>query len=172
MSATARLLTLATGCLAFAMALPASAQEQVQTNCPSGNNATIGEGSITGFVDGLPSPPCQEPSLPPATPTPLFSRNHEFPAPAGAPRQPDFRVASTELGFDKGIGPAPGYAIAYQGKRYLVIDIKTADGSPFFSGGSRFVIGVKGANLDVGLAPIAPDKAPGETPAQAANVIN
>jgi hypothetical protein len=172
MSAARRLLTLATGCLAFALILPAAAQDQAQASCPSGNNATIGQGAITGFGGGLPSSPCQEPALPPATPTPLLSRSHEFPAAAGEPRRPDFRVASTDLGFEKGIGPAPGYAIAYQGKRYLVIDIETADGSPFFSGGSRFVIGVKGASLDVGLGAITPDKAPGSTPAQNANVVN
>jgi hypothetical protein len=172
MSVAGRLLILATGCLAFALALPVAAQDQAPGSCPSGNNSAIGEGTIAGFAQGLPSPPCQEPSLPPATPKPLLSKNHEFPAPAGEPRRPDFRVASTELGFENGIGPAPGYAVAYQGKRYLVIDIKTGDGSPFFSGGSRFVVGVKGASLDVGLAPIPADKAPAITPAQTANVLN
>ena len=107
-----------------------------------------------------------------ATPKPLLSDGHEFPDPAGEPRQADLRVASTDLGFESGIGPAPGYAVAYQGKRYLVIDIKTPDGSPFFSGGSRFVIGVKGARLDVGLAVVPAGRAPGSTPAQAANVLN
>jgi hypothetical protein len=154
------------------LALPAAAQDQAQENCQAGNNAIIGEGTIAGFAKGLPNPPCQQPSLPPATAKPLSSKSHEFPVPAGEPRQPDFRIASTELGFESGIGPAPGYAIAYQGHRYLVIDIKTQDGSPFFSGGSRFVVGVRGARLDVGLAATPADKAPGSTPAQAANVLN
>ncbi len=150
----------------MALALPAAAQ-----TCPS-DNASVGEGAITGFVDGLPKPPCQEPALPPATPKPLVSTSHEFPKPAGAPIKPEFRVASTDLGFDKGIGPAPGYAIAYQGKHYLVVEVKAADGGPSFSGGSRFTIGVKGATLLVGLATIPADKALEPGPAQAANVIN
>ena len=139
----------------LALALPAAAQQQADSTaiCPT-VNAPIGDGTVTGFVDGLPRPPCQEPSLPPATPMPLVSKADEFPPPAGEPAKPDFRVASTDLGFDKGIGPAPGYAIRYQGRHYLVIDIKTADGAPFFSGGSRYVIGVKGASLEVGLAEI------------------
>lgn len=171
MSGAARLLTLATGCLALAWALPAAAQQQAAATCPTGN-ATIGEGIVSGFTDGLPHPPCQEPALPPATPKPLVSRNHEFPAPAGEPLKPEFRLASTDLGFDKGIGPAPGYAIAYQGKHYLVVEVKAADGGPSFSGGSRFVIGVKGANLIVGLATIPADKAPEPGPAEAAKVLN
>jgi hypothetical protein len=37
--------------------------------------------------------------------------------------------------------------------------VKAADGGPSFSGGSRFVIGVEGASLLVGLATIPADKA-------------
>jgi hypothetical protein len=171
MSGAGRLLTLATGCLAFALALPVAAQDQQA--CPAGRaGASIGEGPMSGFGDSLPLPPCQEPALPPASPKPLHSKSNEFPAPAGEPLKSDFSVASTDLGFEKGIGPAPGYAISYRGKRYLVIEVKAADGGPSFSGGSRFVIGVKGANLIVGLAAIPSDKAPGLTAVAAANVVN
>lgn len=174
MSGAARLLTLATGCLAFALTLPVAAQDRPaagQQVCPTGQGS-IGEGSITGFTEGQPQPPCQEPTLPPASPRPLASKSREFPAPAGATIKPEFSVASTELGFEKGIGPAPGYAIAYQGKRYLVVDVKAADGGPSFSGGSRFVIGVRGANLVVGLAGIPSGKAPEPPPIESASIVN
>ncbi len=171
MSVRVRLLALLTGSLALALALPAAAQQPEGAGCPA-SNATIGGGKMAGFGEGMPAPPCQDPSLPPATPRLDVSKSSEFPPPAGDPARPEFRVASTELGFDKGIGPAPGYSIAYQGKRYLVIDIKTADGSPFFSGGTRFVIGVDGASLDVGLAAMPADAVAKSGPAQAANVLN
>lgn len=152
-----------------ALALPAAAQQSA-AGCPS-VSSTVGEGPFKGFADALPLPPCQDPSRPPATAPPLASRSDELPPPAGAPIKPDTRVASTELGFDKGIGPAPGYVIAYHGKNYLVVDVAVEGGGPFFSGGSRYVIGAEGSSLVIGLAQYKgqPSK---PKPAEAASIVN
>ena len=61
------------------------------------------------------------------------------------------RLPSTALGFEKGIAPAPGLTIDYRGQEYLVVEVAAVDNSPTFSGGSRFVITVRGGALEVGL---------------------
>jgi len=71
--------------------------------------------------------------------------------PAGAPVLADLHVASTELGFQRGIAPAPGRTVGYRGLDYLVVEVTAVGDGPVFSGGSRFVITTKGGGLDVGL---------------------
>ncbi|HTR85153.1 MAG TPA: hypothetical protein VMI56_11800 [Reyranella sp.] len=138
-----------------ALALPAAAQE---SNCPAKPD-TLADGVFSKFGNGLPKPPCAEPSLPPGTVKPLASQpRSEFMAP-GQPLVADYHIASTELGFEKGIAPAPGLAVTYQGKKYRVTDVVAEGGGPSFSGGSRFVIGVKGSNLMVGLKSYVPGSA-------------
>ena len=67
------------------------------------------------------------------------------------PTVADLHVSSTALGFEKGIAPAPGRTIDYRGQEYLVVEVAAVDNSPTFSGGSRFVITVRGGALEVGL---------------------
>ena len=71
--------------------------------------------------------------------------------PAGAPVVADLHVASTELGFEQGIAPAPGRSVGYRGLDYLVVEVTAVGDGPIFSGGSRFVITTRGGALDVGL---------------------
>ena len=101
--------------------------------------------------DGVPQPPCAEPSLPPATHSPLPGVNSDAVPPADVAPVADLHVVSTDLGFDRGIGPAPGGTIGYRGQAYLVVDVAAVDGRPTFSGGSRFVVTTKGGALAVGL---------------------
>jgi hypothetical protein len=137
---------------AAAFVLPAVAQE---ANCPAKPD-TLADGAFANFNDGLPKPPCAEPSLPPGTVKPLASQpRSEFAAPDKS-LIADYHIASTELGFEKGIAPAPGLAITYQGKKYRVTDVEPEGGGPSFSGGSRFVIGVQGSSLMVGLKSYVP----------------
>jgi hypothetical protein len=96
--------------------------------------------------------PCAEPSLPPATVAPMPSKAcSDIAPPAGAPVAADLHVASTELGFQQGIAPAPGRTVGYLGVEYLVVEVSALGDGPIFSGGSRFVITTKGGALDVGL---------------------
>jgi hypothetical protein len=74
--------------------------------------------------------------------------------PPGAPVAADVHVASVQLGFERGIGPAPGQTVAWQGASYLVVDAIASDGRPTFSGGSRFVITSSGGSLEIGLRAI------------------
>lgn len=76
----------------------------------------------------------------------------------GAKVVPDYRVASTELGFEKGVAPAPGRTVIYRGGNYFVAEVLVAGGGPIFSGNSRHVISTSGANLMVGLKEIGEDK--------------
>ena len=71
---------------------------------------------------------------------------------------PDYRIASTELGFEKGVAPAPGRTVTYRGGNYFVAEVVVAGGGPIFSGNSRHVISTSGANLMVGLKEIGEDK--------------
>ena len=76
----------------------------------------------------------------------------------GAKVVPDYRGASTELGFEKGVAPAPGRTVTYRGGNYFVAEVVVAGGGPIFSGNSRHVISTSGANLVVGLKEIGEDK--------------
>ena len=96
--------------------------------------------------------PCAEPSLPPATVAPMPSKpRSDIAPPAGVLVVADLHVASTELGFQQGIAPAPGGTVDYRGLEYLVVEVAAVGDGPIFSGGSRFVITTKGGALDVGL---------------------
>jgi hypothetical protein len=71
------------------------------------------------------------------------------------------RVESSELGFDKGVAPAPGRTVNWQGSPHLVIEVAAVGGGTVFSGGSRHVIGVSGSQLMVALKFIDPDSTVG-----------
>lgn len=93
-----------------------------------------------------------EPALPPANPAPLSAaESSDFAPPASVPAVADVHVASTALGFERGIAPAPGGTIGYQGQEYLVVEVAAVGNGPTFSGGSRFVITTRGGDLEVGL---------------------
>jgi hypothetical protein len=110
------------------------------------------DGQFIGLKGGgVPQPPCAEPSLPPATHPPLSGVNSDAVPPASMAPVADLHVASTDLGFDRGIGPAPGGTIEYRGQAYLVVEVAAVDRGPTFSGGSRFVITTRGGVLEVGL---------------------
>jgi hypothetical protein len=140
------------------LALPAAAQDQArdQGTCATGQD-TIAEGAFSGFANGLLQPPCAEPTLPPNTVRPLFTkRPSEFAEPAGPPLTADQHVVSTELGFQQGVAPAPGRSITFHGQKYRVVDVQAKGGGPTFAGGSPFVVGVNGSVLQVGLKAIVP----------------
>lgn len=63
----------------------------------------------------------------------------------------DLHVASTDLGFDRAVAPAPGRIVGYRGREYLVVEVVALANGPTFSGGSRFVITTRGGALEVGL---------------------
>ena len=71
--------------------------------------------------------------------------------PPGAPVVADVHVSSVKLGYDKGIGPAPGQTVTWQGASYVVVDAVANGGRPTFSGGSRFVITSEDGALEIGL---------------------
>jgi hypothetical protein len=77
-------------------------------------------------------------------------------APAGVPLVADHHVPSTELGFERGIGPAAGQTVSWHGEDYLVVDVTADGGRPTFSGGSRFAITTAGGSLDIGLKAVIP----------------
>jgi hypothetical protein len=79
--------------------------------------------------------------------------------PAGAPAVADVHVSSVKLGFNKGVGPAPGQTVTWQGASYLVVDAVANGGRPTFSGGSRFVITSEGGTLEIGLKAVSPVEA-------------
>jgi hypothetical protein len=93
-----------------------------------------------------------EPSLLPINPVPVpAAASSDFIPPADTLAVADLHVASTALGFERGIAPAPGRTIGYQGREYLVVEVAAAGNGPTFSGGSRFVITIQGGALQVGL---------------------
>jgi len=77
-------------------------------------------------------------------------------APPGVPPVVDHHVSSTDLGFERGIGPAAGQTVSWRGETYLVVDVVADGGRPTFSGGSRFAITTAGGALDIGLKALAP----------------
>jgi hypothetical protein len=91
-------------------------------------------------------------SVLPANPAPVpAAASSDAGPPPGVPVVADLHVASTALGFEKGIAPAPGRTIGYQGQEYLVVEVAAVGNGPTFSGGSRFVITTQGGALEVGL---------------------
>ncbi len=80
------------------------------------------------------------------------------PAAPGVQVIADTHVESTKLGFDKGVAPAPGRMVTFQGKEFQVVDVVAKGGGPTFAGGSQHVIGVNGSSLIVGLASAVPEK--------------
>ncbi len=136
------------------LALPAVAQDR--SSCATGRDS-VAEGAFSGFTNSLPRPPCAEPTLPPNTVTPLFTKKpSEFAEPPGEPLIADRHVVSTELGFQQGVAPAPGRSLTFAGQKYRVTDVEVKGGGPTFAGGSPFVIGVNGSVLQVGLKAIVP----------------
>jgi hypothetical protein len=134
--------------------LPAAAQ-QPGPACPA-PRGSLAEGAFGGFKNVGPVPPCAEPSLPPLTAQPTTAKAPSIhPPPAGPPAVAEQHVASTDLGFERGIGPAPGRAVTWRGHKYLVVDVTTRDGRPTFAGGSRFIITTAGGSLDIGLKALA-----------------
>jgi hypothetical protein len=77
------------------------------------------------------------------------------PAPAVALPHAERYLPSTALGFDRGVGPAPGQVVTWRGARYLVVEVAADQDQPTFSGGSRFVITSRGGSLEVGLMALA-----------------
>jgi hypothetical protein len=69
----------------------------------------------------------------------------------GVPAVADLHISSVALGFDQGVGPAPGQTVTWKGASYLVVDAVASEGRPTFSGGSRFVITSAGGTLEIGL---------------------
>lgn len=131
-------------------AMPAAAQQQ-EPACPA-QWGSLAQGAFGGFKKAIPLPPCAEPSLPPITAPPTAAKEPSiFPPPAGPREVPEHHVASTDLGFERGIGPAPGRGVTWQGRKYIVVEVTTPDGRPTFAGGSRFVITTEGGVLDIGL---------------------
>src|SRR6516162_5996260 len=116
MSLRSRVCGLALALATSAFGWPALAQQA--TTCPASINHPA-DGPFGGLARGLVQTPCADPSLPPATLAPLTAA----PA-ASAPEETpvaDLHVASTALGFDEGIAPAPGRAVGYRGRQYLVV---------------------------------------------------
>jgi len=144
---------------ALLFAAPAHAQQaarQATRACPASHDGVADE-AFAGFPNGLPRPPCSEPSLPPGKVIPLKSaKRSDYAAPAGPPLLPDLHVSSTELGFEPGVGPSPGHSVSYRGHKYRVTDVEVKGGGPSFSGGSAFVVGVEGSTLLIGLKSIVP----------------
>jgi hypothetical protein len=76
--------------------------------------------------------------------------------PPGPPLVADRHVPSTDLGFERGVGPAAGQTVSWHGARYLVVDVAADGGRPTFSGGSRFAVTTTGGALAIGLKAIVP----------------
>jgi hypothetical protein len=139
--------------VAVTVALPTAAQQPPACTAPRGS---LGEGAFGGFRNTVPLPPCAEPSLPPLTTGPAVAKAPAVnPPPAGPRPVADHHIASTDLGFERGIGPAPGWGVTWQGRAYLVVDVTASDGRPTFAGGSRFIITTEGGALDIGIKAIA-----------------
>lgn len=79
--------------------------------------------------------------------------------PPGSPAVADVHVPSIALGFDTGVGPAPGQTVTWKGASYLVVDAVASEGRPTFSGGSRFVVTSAGGALEIGLKAVEPVEA-------------
>jgi hypothetical protein len=93
--------------------------------------------------------------LAPEKPVPGETPRLGAPEPS-VPAVADVHVSSVDLGFDKGVGPAPGQTVTWKGASYLVIDAVASESRPTFSGGSRFVITSAGGTLEIGLKAVEP----------------
>jgi hypothetical protein len=136
------------------VSLPAAAQQSA--SCPG--SPGVGAGFFGSFRSTGPLPPCPETSLPPLTVHAAPSKPPPVGAPpARPPERADYQIPSTDLGFQRGIGPALGHAVTWQGRKYLVVGVSASDGRPTFAGGSRFVITTAGGSLEIGLKPLGKD---------------
>ena len=135
-----RFLGLAVG-LVLAVAGPASAQQINGLAVVPGGNAA--------------SAPLADP---PAMPRSGVAPVSPSPAAPGVQLVADTHLESTRLGFDKGVAPAPGRKVIFEGKEFQVVDVVAKGGGPTFAGGSQHVIGVNGSSLIVGLASAVPEK--------------
>ena len=95
---------------------------------------------------------------PPIVVMPLMAPTPKIPPEVKKPKIADTHVESTELGFEKGVGPAVGRTVTYRDKQYEVTDIATVGGGPAFSGNSRFAIAPAGKGLLIGLKAVDPEK--------------
>jgi hypothetical protein len=68
-----------------------------------------------------------------------------------APSASDFRVDSTSLGFPRGVGPAPGRRVVYNGRAYQVANTIAQGGGNVIAQGGGNVIAQGGGNLTVVL---------------------
>ena len=89
---------------------------------------------------------------------PLMAPTPRTIAPIAPPKIADTHVESTELGFEKGIGPAVGRTVTYRKRIYEVTDVATIGGGPTFSGGSKFTVAPEGRALSIGLKRVDPEK--------------
>ncbi len=89
---------------------------------------------------------------------PLMAPTPRSVEPVPEPKIADTHVESTELGFERGIGPAVGRTVTYHKKRYEVTDVAAIGGGPTFSGGSRFTVAPEGRALSIGLKKVDPEK--------------
>lgn len=95
---------------------------------------------------------------PPMIVSPLLAPTPGEVMPARREQLADVHVASTELGFEKGIGPAVGRQVTWRDREYEVTEVAVAGGGPSFSGGSRFAIAPAGRGLMIGLKELAMEK--------------
>jgi hypothetical protein len=136
---------------ATVLAAPPAAAQQQETACPA-QRGSLAQGAFGGFKKTIPLPPCAELSLPPITAPPTAAREPSIHPPPAGPREiPDHQVASTDLGFERGIGPALGRGVTWRGRTYIVVEVTTPDGRPTFAGGSRFIVTTEGGVLEIGL---------------------
>src|ERR1700761_1753141 len=66
--------------------------------------------------DGVAKQRCLDRSLIPTTIKPITSKPPSLYEAPARPLVADYHIVSTELGFAKGVGPAPGIAVTYHGK--------------------------------------------------------
>lgn len=134
--------------------MPATAQQA--PTCPG--TSGLGTSFFGSFKSTAPMPPCPEPSLPPLTARGTPSKPPPVGAPpARPPERAEVNIPSTDLGFQRGIGPAPGHAVTWRGRKYMVVGVQASDGRPTFAGGSRFIITTAGGALEVGLKTLDKD---------------
>lgn len=169
MSQTSRFFALAATGFGLVWAAGASAQELQWQGVDPKQAPCTGAAAEAHSGNGLASMPSCDGSfrLPVAiSPAPA---ERAKPAKERQPLVPDYRIASTELGFEQGIAPAPGRTVKYRGADYVVAEVTAAGGGPVFSGNSRHVIAAGGDKLMVGLKEVGPDqeaRAQGKAPAR------
>jgi hypothetical protein len=119
----------------------------------------MGRASLLWVLLGIATvmPAAAQPVATAVAPEPPVSGDMPRPGapPTGVAPVAAVHVPSVALGFDRGIGPAPGQTVTWQGTSYLVVDAVADEGRPTFSGGSRFVITSAGGALEIGLKAIS-----------------